>query len=242
MGRWAVKDASQRCLMSQDWDRTCCELLIWKFTRKKKCESSINSQSKMKKKCPHKRVPFYVHKAECTASVLETQSCLDGQNQKIINQTKANLLMLLYYIIWVVSLWLCQCPIGCNFIVTGFILHTYICTTFFSGGGGGHVFYSYKSIGKGQLQRVSFVDSVLYFYPFITWTLSSWRFLNFKGKIGKREGKSGFKYVIQLMCGLGHLPQHCFMPTAISKQVNTFILFAFFSALHFADSDQIYLG
>lgn len=32
-------------------------------------------------------------------SVLETQSCLDGQNQKIINQTKANLLMFLYYII-----------------------------------------------------------------------------------------------------------------------------------------------
>lgn len=95
---------------------------------------------KNEKKCPNKRVPFYVHKAECTASVLETQSCLDGQNQKIINQTKANLLMLLYYIIWVVSLWLCQCPIGCNFIVTGFILHTYICTTF--GGGGASMFFT----------------------------------------------------------------------------------------------------
>lgn len=104
---------------------------------KKSASRRSTANQKWKKKCPHKRVPFYVHKAECTASVLETQSWLDGQNQKIINQTKANLLMLLYYIIWVVSLWLCQCPIGCNFIVTGFILHTYICTTFFSGGGGG---------------------------------------------------------------------------------------------------------
>lgn len=87
--------------------------------------------------------------------------------------------MLLSYVIRVVGLSLCQCPMGCNFIVDWFYI-THIHLHHFLGGdgvgwgwGGKHVFYSSGSIGRGRLRRVFFVDSVLYFYPCIPWTLSS---------------------------------------------------------------------